>query len=73
MICSLIVTAVGRRLRWESSVALAKSWRGLRVNGSDIGEVDKSESGSGWITVPPPRGFWTFLIRIGTLRRIACF
>ena len=35
--------------------------------------MDKSsESRSGWITVPPPRGFWTFLIRIGTLRRMTC-
>ena len=69
MICSLIVTAVGRRLRCESSVVLAKSWR-------DRGAVDKSlgrsESRSGWITVPPPRGFWTFFIRIGTLRRMTC-
>ena len=62
MICSLIVTAVGRRLHWESSVALARSRRDLRANGSGTGgAVDKSlgrsDSGSGWITVPPPLGF----------------
>lgn len=62
---SLIVTAVGR---------LFCRWPGDDSGDGDSGEVEplmdrprRVPSGSGWITVPPPFGFSTFLIRIGIL------
>lgn len=77
---SLYVTAVGSRFLLHSSAANAILFR-LRLRdcsetGSGMGDEreaseDISVSGSGWMTVPPPRGFSTFLMRMGILRRIA--
>ena len=72
---SLIVTAVGSRCRCRGTVPVPPlkcafvsipSMNAAPKSGSG----SASESASGSMTVPPPRGFSTFLMRIGILRRI---
>lgn len=71
---SLIVTAVGSLLRWCSSTdTIATFCDPFSEAGSGAEAASKSSDwASGWITVPPPLGFSTFLILMGIFRRITC-
>ena len=66
---SLIVTAVGsffRRSNWTAKFPPVTS----NPSNKSSGSATPSESGSGWMTVPPPLGFSTFVMRMGILRRM---
>jgi hypothetical protein len=70
---SLIVTAVGSRRRGFPTSLMTPfendpSWKAAPKSGGG----SDSASASGSMTVPPPRGFWTFLIRMGIFFRITC-
>jgi hypothetical protein len=75
----LIVTAVGCRgccfVAADARAASSASVNGDAGSGTlptSSSTCGMSAPGSGWITVPPPRGFSTFLMRMGIFRRIAC-
>jgi hypothetical protein len=72
---SLIVTAVGSRCRCRGDtmpVPLTCAFVSIPSTNAapKSGSGLASESASGSMTVPPPRGFSTFLMRIGIFRRI---
>jgi len=81
---SLIVTAVGSFCREvgskgssvSSESGLNERFRMMSAAPFAIPSAsvptEASMSGSGWMTDPPPVGFWTFLMRIGIFLRIAC-
>lgn len=81
--CSLIVTAVGCLCAPPPPPSSASSPSGryahccaapLAPRNADAAcaAALASMSGSGWITVPPPLGFSTFLMRIGIFLRMTC-
>ena len=70
-ILCLIVNAVGRLGRWSSDNKLALRVRNILESWLDIDELSLPGS-SGEIKVPEPRGFVTFLIRIGILAWMTC-
>ena len=78
---SLIVTAVGSRWRAIPTPAPPMTPSPFEKTSSTEAAAPKSDGGgevsdgdtrsaSGSMTVPPPRGFSTFLMRIGILRRM---
>lgn len=78
--CSLIVTAVGCRTllclspagdaRGKNAFPAEVAGKTGGYDESDSLSCERSTSGSGWMTVPPPLGFSTFLIRMGIFRRM---
>ena len=73
---SLIVTAVGSRCRCRGTVPVPLTCAFVSMPSTNAapksGSGSVAASASGSMTVPPPRGFSTFLMRIGIFRRITC-